>query len=75
MSMDLMLREGLLPVLIGELDAYLTSNDEYRKKKREEKQQATKKRKLSEKSTEPVCKVIFDRPMNYINIKKKLKNV
>ncbi|XP_053947111.1 uncharacterized protein LOC128855902 [Anastrepha ludens] len=46
MSMDLMLREGLVPVIIGELDTFLTSDDEYHKKKREEKQQSSKKRKL-----------------------------
>ncbi|XP_018804658.1 PREDICTED: uncharacterized protein LOC108978712 isoform X1 [Bactrocera latifrons] len=46
MSMDLMLREGLVPVIIEELNTFLTSDDEYHKKKREEKQQSSKKRKL-----------------------------
>ncbi|XP_036323046.1 uncharacterized protein LOC118736971 [Rhagoletis pomonella] len=46
MSMDLMLREGLVPVIIGELNTFLTSDEEYYKRKREEKQQNSKKRKL-----------------------------
>ncbi|XP_067618832.1 uncharacterized protein Rnb [Eurosta solidaginis] len=46
MSMDLMLREGLVPVIIGEINTFLTSDDEYHKRKREEKQQSSKKRKL-----------------------------
>lgn len=41
-----MLREGLVPVIINELNTFLTSDDEYHKKKREEKQQSSKKRKL-----------------------------
>ncbi|XP_011185999.1 uncharacterized protein Armc5_2 isoform X2 [Zeugodacus cucurbitae] len=58
MSMDLMLREGLVPVIIGELNTFLTSDDEYHKKKREEKQQSSKKRKLpKEESRETKNKV------------------
>lgn len=55
-SMDLMLREGLIGILISELSAYLKSDDEYRKRKREERKSMTKKRKLPENSTESVCK-------------------
>lgn len=57
MSMDLMLREGLINVLIKELDLYLTSDDEFYKKKREEKLQTSKKRKLPEIVNETKCKV------------------
>ncbi|XP_050317556.1 uncharacterized protein LOC126751382 isoform X2 [Bactrocera neohumeralis] len=58
MSMDLMLREGLVPVIIEELNTFLTSDDEYHKKKREEKQQSSKKRKLpKEESRETRNKV------------------
>ncbi|XP_055906051.1 uncharacterized protein LOC129941449 [Eupeodes corollae] len=55
-SMDLMLREGLIGILITELDAYLHSDDDYRKRKREEKKNTSKKRKLPENSVESVCK-------------------
>lgn len=56
--MDLMLREGLVPVIIEELNTFLTSDDEYHKKKREEKQQSSKKRKLpKEESRETRNKV------------------
>ncbi|XP_036327162.1 uncharacterized protein LOC118739763 [Rhagoletis pomonella] len=47
MSMDSMLREGLVPVIIGELNIFLTIDEEYYKRKREEKQQNFKERKLS----------------------------
>lgn len=57
MSMDLMLREGLINVLIKELDLYITSDDEYYKKKREEKLQTSKKRKLPDLVKETKCKV------------------
>lgn len=57
MSMDLMLREGLINVLINELILYLTSDDEYYKRKREEKMQSSKKRKLPEAVKEAKCKV------------------
>lgn len=57
MSMDLMLREGLINVLIRELEIYLTSDDEYYKKKRDEKLQTSKKRKLPELIKETKCKV------------------
>lgn len=56
--MDLMLREGLVIVLIKELNIYLTSDEEYYKKKRDEKLQSTKKRKLPELIKESKCKVI-----------------
>ncbi|KNC30726.1 hypothetical protein FF38_11660 [Lucilia cuprina] len=56
MSMDLMLREGLINVLIKELDLYLASDDDYYKKKREEKLQTSKKRKLPEIVKETKCK-------------------
>ncbi|XP_055847887.1 uncharacterized protein LOC129913306 [Episyrphus balteatus] len=55
-SMDLMLREGLIGILISELGAYLHSDDDYRKRKREERRNTTKKRKLPENSCESVCK-------------------
>ena len=55
-----MLKDGLIPVLVKELHAYLTSDDEYHKKKREEKQQqTTKKRKISE-TNESICKVKYE---------------
>lgn len=57
MSMDLMLREGLINVLIKELNLYLSSDDEYYRKKREEKLQTSKKRKLPEVAKESKCKV------------------
>uniref|UniRef100_A0A1A9WPN1 ARMC5-like ARM-repeats domain-containing protein n=1 Tax=Glossina brevipalpis TaxID=37001 RepID=A0A1A9WPN1_9MUSC len=56
MSMDLMLREGLITVLIKELQSFITSDEEYYKRKREEKLQSTKKRKLSESIKETKCK-------------------
>ncbi|XP_075148673.1 BTB/POZ domain-containing protein Rnb [Haematobia irritans] len=56
MSMDLMLSEGLVIVLIKELNIYLNSDEEYYKKKREEKLQSTKKRKLPELMKESKCK-------------------
>ncbi|XP_055904774.1 uncharacterized protein LOC129940453 [Eupeodes corollae] len=55
-SMDLMLREILIGILITELESYLHSDDIYRKRKREEKKNTSKKRKLPEISAEFVCK-------------------
>ncbi|XP_004523352.1 uncharacterized protein LOC101448612 [Ceratitis capitata] len=52
MSMDLMLRQGLVPVIIDELNTFLTSDDEYHKKKREEKRLNSKKRKLPKEAFE-----------------------
>lgn len=48
MSMDLLLREGLVSILTKELDAYLNSTDKYRKEKCEEKQRMSRKRKAEE---------------------------
>ncbi|XP_013100078.1 uncharacterized protein LOC106082233 [Stomoxys calcitrans] len=56
MSMDLMLREGLVLVLIKELNVYISSEEEFYKKKREEKLQSTKKRKLPDVVKEGKCK-------------------
>uniref|UniRef100_A0A1A9VVD7 ARMC5-like ARM-repeats domain-containing protein n=1 Tax=Glossina austeni TaxID=7395 RepID=A0A1A9VVD7_GLOAU len=56
MSMDLMLREGLIMVLIKELQSFINSDEEYYKRKREEKLQSTKKRKLAESVKETKCK-------------------
>lgn len=54
-----MMREGLVLVLVKELNNYLTSDEEYYKKKREEKLQSeSKKRKLPELVKESKCKVI-----------------
>lgn len=73
MSMDLMLREGLINVLIKELDIYLTSDDEFYKKKRNEKLQTSKKRKLPELIKETKCKVnnfsmTYNRKYKVLNI-------
>uniref|UniRef100_A0A240SX68 Uncharacterized protein n=1 Tax=Glossina pallidipes TaxID=7398 RepID=A0A240SX68_GLOPL len=56
MSMDLMLREGLIMFLIKELQSFINSVEEYYKRKREEQLQSTKKRKLAESVKETKCK-------------------
>ncbi|XP_005182943.2 uncharacterized protein LOC101891580 [Musca domestica] len=68
MSMDLMMREGLVLVLVKELNNYLTSDEEYYKKKREEKLQSeSKKRKLPELVKESKCKFAKVREENYLD--------
>ncbi|XP_030369809.1 uncharacterized protein LOC115620622 [Scaptodrosophila lebanonensis] len=51
LSMGFMLYEGLVPVLVRELNDYLTSDDEHHKRRREERLQGGKKRKLVESAT------------------------
>ncbi|XP_061402094.1 uncharacterized protein LOC133337907 [Musca vetustissima] len=68
MSMDLMLREGLVLVLVKELNMYMVSDEDYYKKKREEKLQSeSKKRKLPELIKESKCKFAKVREENYLD--------
>ncbi|EDV30581.2 uncharacterized protein Dana_GF22864 [Drosophila ananassae] len=48
LSMELMLYEGLVPMLVRELNDYLTSDDDHHKRRREERLQGGKKRKLTD---------------------------
>ncbi|EDW81182.1 uncharacterized protein Dwil_GK11163 [Drosophila willistoni] len=48
LSMELLLYEGLVPLLVRELNDYLTSDDEHHKRRREERLQGGKKRKLTD---------------------------
>lgn len=58
--MDLLLCEGLVPMLVRELNDYLTSDDEHHKRRREERLQGGKKRKLTDPTTpETLSKVIY----------------
>ncbi|XP_017131079.1 uncharacterized protein LOC108148545 [Drosophila elegans] len=50
-SMELLLYEGLVPMLVRELNDYLTSDDEHHKRRREERLQGGKKRKLTDPTT------------------------
>ncbi|KAH8293458.1 hypothetical protein KR054_000628, partial [Drosophila jambulina] len=51
LSMELLLCEGLVPMLVRELNDYLTSDDEHHKRRREERLQGGKKRKLTDPTT------------------------
>ncbi|EDX14898.1 uncharacterized protein LOC6730102 [Drosophila simulans] len=51
LSMELMLYEGLMPMLVRELNDYLTSDDEHHKRRRDERLQGGKKRKLTDPTT------------------------
>ncbi|XP_017076388.1 uncharacterized protein LOC108111432 [Drosophila eugracilis] len=51
LSMELLLYEGLVPMLVRELNDYLTSDDEHHKRRREERLQGGKKRKLTDPTT------------------------
>lgn len=51
LSMELLLYEGLVPMLVRELNDYLTSDEEYHRKRREERMQGGKKRKLTDPTT------------------------
>lgn len=55
--MDLMLREGLIGVLINELNEFISSDDDYYKQKREERLRVSKKRKAEEFPKDSICKV------------------
>lgn len=57
MSMDLMLREGLVGVLIHELNQFISSDNDYYKQKREERLRSSKKRKAEELCNDSVSKV------------------
>ncbi|XP_022221168.2 uncharacterized protein LOC111073252 [Drosophila obscura] len=52
LSMELLLYEGLVPLLVRELNDYLVSDDEHHKRRREERLQGGKKRKISELATQ-----------------------
>lgn len=51
LSMELLLYEGLVPMLVRELNDYLTSDEEHHRKRREERMQGGKKRKLTDPTT------------------------
>ncbi|XP_039493589.1 uncharacterized protein LOC120453116 [Drosophila santomea] len=51
LSMELMLYEGLVPMLVRELNDYLTSDDEHHKRRRDERLQGGKKRKMTDPTT------------------------
>nr|XP_036675434.1 uncharacterized protein LOC108015447 [Drosophila suzukii] len=51
LSMELLLYEGLVPMLVRELNDYLTSDDDHHKRRREERLQGGKKRKLTDPTT------------------------
>ncbi|XP_030243467.1 uncharacterized protein LOC108658710 [Drosophila navojoa] len=51
LSMEMLLYEGLVPMLVRELNDYLTSDEEYHKRRREERIQGGKKRKLTDPTT------------------------
>lgn len=58
--MELMLYEGLVPMLVRELNDYLTSDDDHHKRRREERLQGGKKRKLTDPtSPEMLTKVCY----------------
>ncbi|ALC48045.1 CG7837 [Drosophila busckii] len=56
LSMELLLYEGLVPMLVRELNDYLTSDEEHHKKRREERIQGGKKRKAEPITTETLSK-------------------
>lgn len=59
--MELMLYEGLVPMLVRELNDYLTSDDDHHKRRREERLQGGKKRKLTDPTTpEMLSKVCYE---------------
>ncbi|XP_023168508.2 uncharacterized protein LOC111597838 isoform X1 [Drosophila hydei] len=51
LSMELLLYEGLVPMLVRELNDYLTSDEEHHRRRREERMQGGKKRKLTDSTT------------------------
>ncbi|EDW59015.1 armadillo repeat-containing protein 5 [Drosophila virilis] len=51
LSMELLLYEGLVPMLVRELNDYLTSDEEHHRRRREERIQGGKKRKLTDPAT------------------------
>lgn len=52
-----MLREGLVGVLINELNQFISSDKDYYKRKREERLRLSKKRKAEELLSDSVSKV------------------
>ncbi|XP_060647849.1 uncharacterized protein LOC132785669 [Drosophila nasuta] len=50
-SMELLLYEGLVPMLVRELNDYLTSDEDHHRRRREERMQGGKKRKLTDPTT------------------------
>lgn len=59
LSMELMLYEGLMPMLVRELNDYLTSDDEHHKRRRDERLQGGKKRKLTDPTTPETLSKVF----------------
>lgn len=57
MSMDLLLQEGLVGILINELKEFNSSDQEFYKKKREERLSSSNKRKAAKLAKDSRCKV------------------
>lgn len=62
--MELLLYEGLVSMLVRELNDYLTSDEEHHRKRREERIQGGKKRKL----TDPTTPETLSKVKEYIEI-------